>query len=355
MSNADLAETYRSLSDIELVKLRLEEGLTEEALPVLDAELHGRGIDPFELNADYLNDLLVEAGHVDGVEALSPGDPTWSRHWKLESLKEFANRHPILFSVAVIVITWIGPDLLLDAAAPWIMRRFPEVQNLFWYGMCAFRFLACLYVVWRFGWFRSAGLLSVGRLRIWLVMAVFLAIEIAMYMFVNTIDSQMLEFLTLSHVYYVVEFYLIAGTYEEIIFRGIILYGLLRRFGSSQEGIFKSVLISSVMFGLLHFDPAHIESGEIAGAICIIIRTSLSGFFFGALLVRGGSLWIPVVCHCLGNILYTIISAVSFYDDPLPLIPYPEFWLILSQVPAALCGFYLILKTPPMKVVPEAP
>lgn len=145
-------------------------------------------------------------------------------------------------------------------------------------------------------------------------------------------------------------YYLIASTFEEIVFRGIILYSLLRLYGSSQGGIFKCVLVSSILFGLVHF-----TRGDMIEVMCRIFVVFLAGFFYGALMVRGRSLWIPVACHSLSNIAISILSAISFSHKLIPLIPYPEFWLILAQVPATLCGFYLILRTPPMKVVPEAP
>jgi len=83
----------------------------------------------------------------------------------------------------------------------------------------------------------------------------------------------------------------IAPVIEEIIFRGALLNNLLTKFS-----IKKSVIVSSLIFSLIHFQP------EVFGAIFVI------SLLLSRLYLKTGSLIAPIVFHILNNSLKTIIS-----------------------------------------------
>lgn len=82
---------------------------------------------------------------------------------------------------------------------------------------------------------------------------------------------------------------------EEIIFRGLIGPGLIRRWG-----LMAGVLITSVLFAGAHAFPPH--------AIALLPLA----FFLHYSLLRTRSLWTPIVLHCLNNAL-----AVAMMKYPL--------------------------------------
>jgi len=82
---------------------------------------------------------------------------------------------------------------------------------------------------------------------------------------------------------------------EEIIFRGLIGSGLLRRWGTVL-----GVMITSVLFAGAHAFPPH--------AVSLLPLA----FFLHYALLRTGSLWTPIVLHCLNNAL-----AVAMMKYPL--------------------------------------
>jgi membrane protease YdiL (CAAX protease family) len=71
---------------------------------------------------------------------------------------------------------------------------------------------------------------------------------------------------------------------EEVFFRGFVLPGLIRRFG-----VGRSLLLSSVMFGLFHIDP---------GAI---VPTFALGLALGWVYLKTGSIWPAMFAHGLHN------------------------------------------------------
>jgi sodium transport system permease protein len=84
---------------------------------------------------------------------------------------------------------------------------------------------------------------------------------------------------------------------EEIVFRGVLLTSLAARIGPGL-----AVYLTAGVFGLIHFDPIR------------LLFTFVLGLVLGALRVRTGSLWPPVVVHLTLNTLTFLIAPLV--DDP---------------------------------------
>jgi len=78
---------------------------------------------------------------------------------------------------------------------------------------------------------------------------------------------------------------------EEIFFRGYVLPGLIKRFG-----VGRSLLLSSVLFGLFHIDP---------GAI---VPTFALGLALGWVYLKTGSIWPAIFAHGLHNTVAVLIA-----------------------------------------------
>ncbi|MBV6647622.1 MAG: CPBP family intramembrane metalloprotease [Cyclobacteriaceae bacterium] len=85
---------------------------------------------------------------------------------------------------------------------------------------------------------------------------------------------------------------LIGPILEEALFRGVILEGFLHRYS-----VRKSIIWSSVLFGLFHLNPWQ------------FIGATLIGFFLGWIYYRTGSLLLCMLLHVLNNFL----SFMVFY------------------------------------------
>ena len=87
---------------------------------------------------------------------------------------------------------------------------------------------------------------------------------------------------------------------EELIFRGAIFSALLK----SGAGKPATVLLTSAAWALLH---------AFAAPWLFVCLIFVMGVALGVLLLRFGSLWVTIVCHCLWNGLttFTIMSVVT--------------------------------------------
>lgn len=94
-----------------------------------------------------------------------------------------------------------------------------------------------------------------------------------------------------------------APIFEELIFRGIILDGLLRKYSPV-----KSIIISSLMFGLVHLNPWQFISAFILG------------LFSGWVYYKTGKLTLSVIVHLVNNLIAFVgmyFSDSDSYDKPL--------------------------------------
>ncbi|HVS98044.1 MAG TPA: CPBP family intramembrane glutamic endopeptidase [Puia sp.] len=78
--------------------------------------------------------------------------------------------------------------------------------------------------------------------------------------------------------------------FEELIFRGAILYILVRKVGER-----KAVLASAVAFGIYHFFVVGIYSPM--QALILFLTTAWLGYVLAIAFVRIGSIWIPIAIH----------------------------------------------------------
>ena len=89
---------------------------------------------------------------------------------------------------------------------------------------------------------------------------------------------------------------IIAPVFEEFVFRGLLLHRWRKKWNLK-----KAAVVSSVLFGLLHFDP---------------IGATAFGLAMCYLYVKSGSLWLPIICHMLNNLIAWLIELAYVKFDP---------------------------------------
>jgi len=104
--------------------------------------------------------------------------------------------------------------------------------------------------------------------------------------FPNNIPALILYFIQLS---------VLAPLCEEFIFRGLILQNL-RKYGN-----FFAILVSSVMFGIVHGNLSQTPFAFVVGVALAIT------------VIETGSIWVSVLIHCLINSTSLIFDSISYY------------------------------------------
>ena len=89
--------------------------------------------------------------------------------------------------------------------------------------------------------------------------------------------------------------------FEELIFRGALLYILVRRLGAAR-----AIYISAMAFGIYHWFSYGIL-GQPANMIVIFLVTGLMGYVLALGFYRTGSLYLPIALHLGFNFTSMVI------------------------------------------------
>lgn len=100
--------------------------------------------------------------------------------------------------------------------------------------------------------------------------------------------------------------YLTTGLFEEAMMRGIILPSLLKKWGKSRKGIYGSVLVSGVLFGLIHIYSFSIGRLTFLSCMNQILYACFIGTFYAVCVLRTKSIWCAIVLHGLFDIVFSL-------------------------------------------------
>jgi uncharacterized protein len=128
---------------------------------------------------------------------------------------------------------------------------------------------------------------------------------------------------------------------EELIFRGALLYILIKKIGSS-----KSILISAIAFGIYHWFSYGVL-GNVMAMILVFIGTGLMGYAWAWAFYKTKSIMLPFGLHLGWNFIYNTI----FSKGPLgELVLISQGGKELSDWPSLL-NFVLGLVLIPILVI----
>jgi membrane protease YdiL (CAAX protease family) len=262
----------------------------------------------------------------------------------MERIKQLAADHPLVFGLAVTIIfilmlivsavlgnLWGGTDTYGQPGA--IAGRLVSIVILLW-------------LLYRLGWLRPAGFASLGRWQTWLASLLLLIYTVLGSAYAMT-GNFSFSFQALTGL--VTLFILTAALMEEVTFRGLILHGFVRVWGSTTRGLIKCVLLSSLFFCSIHI--LDFLGGR---SLMDVILQSVEAFFLGILLaslvLSGKSIYPAIAFHGLLNLTAYLILTSSGVSES------PAAWLLLGllMLPAAAYGIYSLRGLPERTPVPLA-
>ncbi|MCS6903544.1 MAG: CPBP family intramembrane metalloprotease [Candidatus Bipolaricaulota bacterium] len=119
------------------------------------------------------------------------------------------------------------------------------------------------------------------------------------------------------------------GIGEELVFRGMVLCGLLARFRPTV-----AVTLTALVFGLIHIIPLQ------------VLTASITGLFLGYLVVRTQSIYPAIVAHIVTNFWATIETSLWWASNPtwspqnfILSASYP-LWIALVAAGLTALGIY---------------
>jgi len=89
-----------------------------------------------------------------------------------------------------------------------------------------------------------------------------------------------------------------AGFGEELVFRGFLFERLGKLFGSEFPGKAATVLITSALFGLIHYPGQGLAGVE---------QAAFTGLAFGTIFAMTGSIFFPMIAHAAFDVMAVLI------------------------------------------------
>jgi membrane protease YdiL (CAAX protease family) len=133
---------------------------------------------------------------------------------------------------------------------------------------------------------------------------------------------------------------IVAPVTEELLFRGIILRGLLSRYRPAV-----AVVLTALLFGAVHLNPWQ------------FLSATFLGIAFGWFFLRTGSVALCVIAHAISNGLFILFTSLPLNIPGMtgtpdnPVVEFQPWWLDLAGLALLLAGLWIFRKaTPPTKI-----
>ncbi|WP_286234451.1 CPBP family intramembrane glutamic endopeptidase [Thalassotalea sediminis] len=99
-----------------------------------------------------------------------------------------------------------------------------------------------------------------------------------------------------------------AVLFEELLFRGVLLYLLIK-----HVGMIKACIFSSIVFGIYHWFSYEVFGSRLVLMIYVFLITGAGGWMFAYAFAKTKSLYAPIGLH-LG---WNLVSAIVFSAGPI--------------------------------------
>ncbi|HEA21090.1 hypothetical protein LCGC14_1055050 [marine sediment metagenome] len=143
---------------------------------------------------------------------------------------------------------------------------------------------------------------------------------------------------------------LMVGFAEEYMFRGLLQPLFLKRYGSRKNGIFMSILLTSLFFGVFHL--LNLTKNDNVGQVLVqVVFAMFIGFFFGVLVLKTNKLIPVAITHGLINFSFSLAFLPSLntmqvdFDESVSLAP------IILTLPLLIIGLFIYKKLDEKEII----
>ncbi len=211
-----------------------------------------------------------------------------------------------------------------------------------------------LLLIWRLDWLEASGVARLGRWQVWLLALggmIYFSIA-SLYSYFGRLGFDFSALVRLPEARTIAMTQLMVSLCEEILFRGIVLYSLVRVWGKTRRGLIGSVVLTSLIFAALHMTNVFAQGISLSIALLLTLEGCLIAIWWGALVLLGGSIWPAVLLHLVGNAILPLQAlTTSMVGDEL----ITTLRILCFSVPLGVLGILLLRKAAPHPVVPETP
>jgi hypothetical protein len=133
------------------------------------------------------------------------------------------------------------------------------------------------------------------------------------------------------------------GVYEEFLCRGWLFNEFIERFGNTKKQVLLSIILSSLIFGGIHFINVFTTSQGLLVTLAQIIQASASGMFLASIYYKNKNILSVIIPHALYDFAILLGSSSLIKDCTTGIISNGmTIYLIVSSI---LIACFFILST----------
>jgi membrane protease YdiL (CAAX protease family) len=255
----------------------------------------------------------------------------------MSNFKSFLTKHPVL-SIISLAISWLVLIIIFAGiAASLLNKKLGDTTTSIIGHLIG---IICVFILlWRLGWLKGAGITRSGTYQTWLIAIIgtIYFVFASLYSFYGKLAFDFSNLFNLSSSCGILTTQTLVSIDEEMLFRGAILYILVRSWGSTQKGLFGSVILMSAIFALFHI-IWFISSGISLATVFLLAEAIIISIWWAAMVLKGGSIWPAFLAHFVVNTVVTLQGILETILQP-DLQVYIK--LLLFSLPLGIIGFWL--------------
>lgn len=237
----------------------------------------------------------------------------------MNAFKSFAAKHPVLFVLSSI-IAWLVLFVLVIVCYGIVSTALGKPYDDALIATIARLVVTagCLLLIWRLGWLKVSGVTRLGRWPVWLIAlgGMIYYAGASLFAFYGRVAFDFSSLLQLPAARTTAITYFMVGLSEEILFRGLVLCALSRVWGNTKPGVIGSVVLTSLLFAILHITQVFTGGVSLSLALLLTLQTFIISFWWGALVLFGGSIWPAVILHFVGNAVVAVQGLTVAMIEP---------------------------------------
>lgn len=143
---------------------------------------------------------------------------------------------------------------------------------------------------------------------------------------------------------------LMVGFAEEYMFRGLLQPLFLKKYGSRKNGIFISILLTSVFFGVFHLLNLF-KNENVEQVLIQVVFAMFIGFFFGVLVLKTNKLIPVVITHGLINFFFSLAFLPGLKTVQDDVVDTLSFAPIILTLPLFIIGLLIYKKLDKKEII----
>ncbi len=272
----------------------------------------------------------------------------------MNKIKSLAYEKPVLFSIVVIMLAAVLTEIPLKSGFP----EFQDQQSLeYLFGTLEQTLvgIGLIVLLHYLGLFDQVGFNSPVKWKsVWLgwPMLIMAAINALPLLEGNLVIDTSKPI----HIILYTLLFLSTGFLEETLFRGTVLFIMLRKWGNTRMGIYLTVIGSNMLFGFTHLVNLFQHRYTLLASLTQICFAMFFGVFFAACMLRNKSIWPVIILHMLVNFcgnLEEISVGGGISTAPYSVTLGDALSSLLVTFPLLLYGLFLLRKEKPQPLHAE--